>query len=596
MTPPFRRAAIIRHIAGRIATMGLLLGCAAARAQDAALLAPDTLASPAYDDDTTIEMVEPPRAATTAPRLDGASDATRIRIDAVDLDEGPQASDARTAATLRAAVAHFRATLLAAPLPQSAILDAAETLEAAYARAGFVLVRVVVPEQALDAGARLRVIVVDAYLMAVDTSAVPQAVRAHVAAVLAPLVGRRGVRYAEIERQLLLAGDASGVTLQSQLVAGALSESSMLVVAAQYRPVTAAISADTHASTAIGGWSAGLELDLHSLAHRGETVYFRARGYPGPHRHGILGAEPRNRLLAGGIVMPLGNHGLSAGFEAIAVRAAPQTNAPYGFLSEYDRYSMRLRYALRRSQESNIGLEAAFDLQRDHTDLRYAGRRIVWSRDRLRVLRLGSTASWRVSAHGQLHGGVTTSFGLNTLGARARPPAGADDVPLSRMGADAGFRKLVLSAGYSQWLGPHLGVEVQARAQTGFNQPMAASEGMSLGGPGALSPFEPSALFGDTGALVRGEVFSRWQLPTRFGTTSASPYAFAALGSVALAQPTAVQRGSVTARAMGAGVRFAAAPRHAARSLSLALEYGVGHRNDGQPGENRFDVSARLHF
>ncbi|WP_204274256.1 hypothetical protein, partial [Stenotrophomonas maltophilia] len=78
----------------------------------------------------------------------------------------------------------------------------------------------------------------------------------------------------------------------------------------------------------------------------------------------------------------------------------------------------------------------------------------------------------------------------------------------SRQGIDASFQKLELTLGYNQQLIEHLAVDLRARAQTSFGQPLARSEQMGLASLTGLSSFDSGTFQGDAGYVVRGELQS----------------------------------------------------------------------------------------
>jgi len=563
----------------------------------AAELAPDSFAPPFRDDDTHIgshEQAESDASAHAGAEgqvEDSHAQVVELRLRDVHI-EGARAE-------LADATAAFRARLLGQPLRGDDIVKAAAALEDAYAQAGFFLVRVVVPEQQLDERATLEVVIVDGYLISLNDAALPEAIRKRVVALLTPLLGRPGLRYPEIERQLLLAGDMSGVTLRSSLAAGDAPASSVLTVSAVYRPISGSVSFDTNVSEVMGGWSGGLGLNTHSLLGAGETIFLRARGYPGwkgTNGNGVFDVAPRNRSLAGGLVLPVGIHGLTLTLEAAMMHTAPVSTLPYVWADKFDRYTARLRYPLLRTQASNINVDAAFDAQHDYLSVRNGANTIGISEDRLRIVRIGVDASHRLAkTGGVLQGRVQLSKGLDILGARSQKDA-SWQLPLSKMASDADFQKLEWSLGYSQYVMDHLGIDWQARGQTSFNRPMAASEGMGLSGAGGVSSFGASAIQGDKGWVTRMEVFSPWRLPTVAGMASLTPYAFGGIGTVWLTQPTRVERGSITAKSYGVGLRVVMAPKKFTRGVSLTMEYGKQLRNDDRPVRHQFHLNGSVHF
>ena len=104
--------------------------------------------------------------------------------------------------------------LLGGRIPVSEVFSAARDLEASYARAGYVLVRVVLPAQTLRDGNVLRIVVVKGFVEKVEYKDVPDQIKSRISAVIDPLVGRSDLRLAEIERKLLIAGDTPGVALR----------------------------------------------------------------------------------------------------------------------------------------------------------------------------------------------------------------------------------------------------------------------------------------------------------------------------------------------------------------------------------------------
>jgi hemolysin activation/secretion protein len=85
------------------------------------------------------------------------------------------------------------------------LYTASAALEHAYAKAGYFLVRVVVPQQRLIDGGDFHVTVVDGFFEAVDDDAVPARIRQPVRAIMASLAGRRHLRLDEVQARLTAA-------------------------------------------------------------------------------------------------------------------------------------------------------------------------------------------------------------------------------------------------------------------------------------------------------------------------------------------------------------------------------------------------------
>ncbi len=475
------------------------------------------------------------------------------------------------------------------------IFAAARALETAYGRAGYALVRVVLPAQKLNDGARLRLVVIDGYLERIDTSNLPERIRGRVEATLSPLVGQKSIKLSAIERKLLLAGDTPGARLRSTLQAGTVKGASVLVIDGKYRPLGGQVTVDNSLSPSLQRWSTGVGVDFNSLLGLGELIYVRAGGYPNGGENGVFTDGPRNRNYAAGIVLPIGYDGLTLNLEATRTRANPTAEpGTLGFGSEFERYSARLRYPWIRSRELTISSELSFDAQNDFLNA-VTPISLPIAEDRLRIIRFGTDATWFTPLGGVFAGNVVASFGIDGLGARSAADA-TPLLPLSRQGADADFQKLEVQASYSQPLATHLGLDLYARAQTSFGKPLLQSEQIGLVGANGLSSFDAGALQGDSGYVVRGEVSSPWYVPFAGGIVSLSPYVFGAVGQVHLEMPTALETADIVGASYGLGLKVGTALAGDATNASLTLEWGRQHRDDHVPISDRFSLSGAIQF
>lgn len=470
-----------------------------------------------------------------------------------------------------------------------AIFDAASAIETAYADAGFILTRVVVPPQTLTDGGTARLVVVDGTIAQIDTKALPDRIRKPVDDFLAPLEGRLGLRLSQIERRLLLAGDVPGSTLRSTLVSGEAPGTTRLVLDARHRPVTGFLSYDNTMSKQLGNSMVGFGLEANSVVGFGELFYLRASGYPGGE---TFDAQPLNRGLAAGVVWPLGYKGLSLNLEATQSLATPRKLADaVNFTSEFQRYSARLRYPVRRDRTTSVYLEAAFDVQGEQLESITPFSALL-SQDDLRVARL-STDGFSALPSGRLVSGrATFSQGLSGLGARQ----GTTAVPLSRQGAEPAFSKLEATARLDQPLLLNMALQITLRAQTSFGQALVSSEQFGLVTATGLSAFESGRLQGDSGYVARAELQSPRSIPASALQIGIAPYLFGAAGMASLTKPTALERPNISATSWGLGLRLAAAQAASTRGLNVSMEYGLGNRSDLSKTQDRVTVVAMLRF
>lgn len=559
----------------RALLLGLCMGAAGgALAQPASQVTPSTF-EPENQRTTGPIVVSGPAGADVP---EGA-DQLFIQLGAVEIEDAlPQMAAANDA---------FRNRLLGKTIAASEIFYATADLEAAYARRGFVLARVVLPEQRISDGGTLRVVVINGFVESIDASGAPEAVRRRIEALTSPLIGRRALNLRDLERSLLLAGDVYGVSLGSAISAGNQQGGTLVVLGGEFEPVTGFVGTDNLLASNLGPFALNVGVELNGLLEQGETIYARASG-----NQDFFSDRPRYRVLAAGAVFPIGDDGLTFNFEATSSRTTPD-NPLVPTTSSFDRVSLRLFYPWIRSRRYNLSSQLILDRQSDEQFLTAGGGKVPIYKDETTVLRASLDGNWTSEEGAFLDWGVIVSQGLDALGARRAPAAGT---PLSRQGADAVFTKLVLAARYSRRLGESVVMSLNARAQTGFGDPLVNGEQLSIAGPRELSAFDAGAVRGDDGWVARAE-FSMPQ-DVVLGTLpfQLSPYVFGAYGVVDLQQPTIFEQAKVKASAYGIGLEIATLGEDQFAAGSVRIEFGRGERDDNRPDDTRFSIVANYRF
>ena len=473
------------------------------------------------------------------------------------------------------------------------VYKAAQEIEAVYARAGYILVRVVVPAQDLRDGGDLRLSVVDGFIERIDTSALPVPLRDPIARTLAPLARRPGIRLADIERRILLAGETPGAAVRTTLARGSEPGGSVLIVQSTFVAHTLSADLDNSLGKSLGTYSGGVRVVLNSPWGQSEQLYARLNGDPANGWNGIGGKNPVNRSLDLGAVIPLSRDGLSLTFDALGARTAPgHPGTALGLASDFSRVAVGLHYAVVRTHRLSLNGTLSFDADQDKLGAVVPVRAPI-SLDRTRVVRTGFDL-FAVQGQSSVSASVTASFGLAGLGARTRADA-TPDLPLSRQGADARFSKLEADIGYLANLSRHAQFSLHVRGQTAFDKPLLTSEQSGLAGPGGLSAFDSGLLQGDTTVLARAELISPSALALRSAGLAASPYIFAAAGRTIIVDPTALEAGHVAASSYGLGVRLGL-NRPAAGGTLLSLEWACGRRDDVHGQKSHFGVSISSRF
>ena len=574
--------------AGIVGVAFVQLVCAPASAQTASQITPQSFA-PNLERGSGFAIPGTPGLATPA-----GAEKLFVKLSGVSIKGGlPQ---------LAAATAALEARLTGRKISGAEVFAAARDLEAAYAAAGYVLVRVILPPQQLVTGARLKLVVVDGFIERIETKDIPERVRNRITRLVGPLTGRRGLTLTEIERRVLLAGDTPGVILRSTLAPGKGEGATVLVIDAKYQAVSESLTFDNTLSKALGRTTLGAGLDFNSIAGLGELVYLRASGNPNGGDNGFFERYPRNRTLAAGFILPLWIDGLAFNAEATDARTTPLPTAGVQTTDTFDRLSLRLRYAWLRGRNANFNSEVAFDAQDEKQSLFVATVPVPLSLDRLRIVRFANDGDVLTPWGATISGRATGSFGIDGLGARTAAQA-TPLLPLSRQGADATFEKFDIVLGYNQTLLDHLVLNLAARGQYSFNEPMMHSEQIGIANTTGLSTFDAGSINGDQGYVVRGELQSPWTLPLQnaslFGSALgvvAAPYLFGAYGEVSLQQPTALEAARIRAASYGGGLRLGGAAAGTLSNGSLSLEYGRAQRSDNVAAGDRFTVVSAFRF
>lgn len=458
----------------------------------------------------------------------------------------------------------------------------AEAIEQLYRDAGYALIRVTAPPQQLRDGGTLQLLVVDGFIEKVDLSAVPEASRAVVESLLAPLEGRRRLRNEELERALTLAGRVPGLSLRSALAAGLQPGGVVLTVEGRFSALMGSLSIDNRLSDTLGPWESALQVRLNQPLGRGEQFYGYFAGGVNPAR--LLHSNAPRRVAGGGVIIPLGVNGLALNPEY----TLSDTNTPAQFFlpptrSEFERATLRLSYPLVMQRGNELNITGAFEVANQRNSAPDFG--VLLNEDRLRVLR--ASADWSyATGPAALRMSGTLSRGLDALGARTEADALASGVPLSRFGATPAFTKLELGAAFAAPLAAGVQSRSILRAQKAFNV-LPSAELFSLEGEDALSMFTAGALSNDSGWTLRQE-FAR---PVGFTIGGQelplAPYVFFAGGK---ARPKLGLPANGLSRSYGVGLRAALGP------VSLSMEWGRRTTQPSALNDTQFFVKGQVQF
>ncbi|HTV27055.1 MAG TPA: ShlB/FhaC/HecB family hemolysin secretion/activation protein [Xanthobacteraceae bacterium] len=435
------------------------------------------------------------------------------------------------------------------------IFEFADKLQQIYVHAGYPLVRVVILPQEFEDSARIKLRVIDGFVERMDLNAIGAPVRARVASVVAPLMRKKHLQQSELERRLLLAGEAPGLILNATFVAGKEEGGSVLVLTGRYRSISASVYADDAMPAAFGTGQVVTTLSENGLAGLGEQLSVSVAGNP---EHDFFRNDPNRRYLSATYTMPLGIDGWKLELFATDGRTTPYVTIPgTQTFGVFDQGHVKLVYEAIKRRDSELAFHAMFEPANESLESLAFTPPVPISLDRVRPVRVGFDAIWRDRTAGlTINYGAEFSQGLNAFGARTAANAAQSDIPLSQQGADAVFSKLDGHLEINQALPNDFFATFKTYGQTSFNQPLLLSEQFDIDAPNMLSGFTVGEFFGDAAWVLRGELGRPVSVPIAPVTLIVTPYLFAATGERDIYQPTAVEAASVHVLNYGIGTRF----------------------------------------
>jgi hemolysin activation/secretion protein len=447
------------------------------------------------------------------------------------------------------------------------IFEFADKIQQIYVRAGYPLVRIVIQPQEIEGSARIELRVIDGFVERLDLDALDARLRDYVAAVLAPLVGQTHLKQAELERRLLIAGDAAGLTLNATFAAGKKEGGSALILTGRYKPVSVSVYTDNAMPRVFGNYQLVTAVSANSVLGFGEQITVSAAGLP---NDSFPNTDPVRRYLSGRAIFPIGIDGLK--FEVgvtngVTTPRVDRSTATQGLLNQA--YA-RLSYDVIKSRDGELTAFGRFDATNEELDTLLFAPPLPLSLDRVRALRGGLEGVWRLRDTGTtVNFDTTFSRGLDAFGARSAADA-TFLLPLSRQGADAEFYKWSGRVEITQALPEGFAATAILAGQTSFNKPLLNSEQYVIDGSRFLSGFTAGSLAGDTAWVARAELGRAVAVPFEAVGVTLTPYLFGATGERKYVAPTFLEIGNLQATNYGAGLRVNLAPSN----TSMPSGYG----------------------
>lgn len=416
----------------------------------------------------------------------------------------------------------------------ASIYELAERLTSEYRNSGYVLTRVIVPEQRITDG-RVKLVAIEGYLDQVLIEGAKPAQAGLLQAYADRIKASRPLRAEVLERYLLLMNDLSGAYAQAVVRASPAGVGAAeLLIQFSSRSVDASLEVNNRGSHALGPVNLVADVLWHSPLGAFDEL------------HAAVATTPNDELqfVSVGYSVPVGSDGLSVGVSGSLARAHPDVGPGLDVRTRSASGQLNASYAALRSRTRNLYLRAALTWLDGRTEI--SG--LPLTNDKVRSVRLGMSFDLTDRWLGVNSAELDLVQGLNVAGATR-----SDAVDSSRVGASPTFRKLTVYAARLQSVVPQVDLLAAVSAQYA-REKLFPSEQFGFGGGTFGRAYEASELLGDSGAALKLEL--------RYAGSTASPvwraytvYGFYELGKVWRRDPIN-QPARDSAADAGLGVRF----------------------------------------
>ncbi len=421
----------------------------------------------------------------------------------------------------------------------SDVYDLAERVTALYRGEGYILSRAVVPAQEIENGF-LTIRIVEGYIEGYTIQGDAGGAMRLLQAQAQRIVDSRPLTAEILERELLIAGDVSGLSVRSVLTPSETTIGAAdLTLVVEQTPFQAYVAFDNYSSRYLGREeiiAAGYANDLFGLAGQAGLT--------------TLVTPNKGPELAYGAVnyeVPLASNGLSLFTSYSYSRTRPGLE-----LSDIDTKGkaqsvrLELSYPFIRSRDFNLtgtlGLYGA-NISSENVVLQPA------YKDKIRNTYLQAFVNGLDSLGGSNSALLTFYQSLPGLGSFS-----SDDPDLSRANADDDYRSFNFELTRWQPLGGNFSLLMGAAGQTSFNDDLLASEEWGIGSGFFGRAFDPSEISGEKGLAGMAEL--QWNTPYQAPWMSNTQfYGFYEAGAVSQTTPLPGDPKTEKLMSVGVGIR-----------------------------------------
>ncbi|WP_373489641.1 ShlB/FhaC/HecB family hemolysin secretion/activation protein [Parasphingorhabdus sp.] len=403
-----------------------------------------------------------------------STDSSSITIGAVQVNTGPQIPPEILAKSYE--------KFIGQEASQENLRDLASAVSEAARESGYIFASAQIPPQSVKIG----VVAVHLDPGAVDEVRIIGSQNIRLTKILDKLISNAALS-AVVERQLLLAGDLPGITLENSSYQREEGKG-VLIVTVKEDNAKGYAALDNYGPETLGPIRARLDLDIASLLMDGDVLSTNViSSILQPRELSYINARYAVTIDDGGTVV-----GISG--------AAGRTHSG-GFLRSFDltgrnRYaSVFASHALKRSNDFNLWLNAELA----YLNVEQSQNRTLFQNDQIATASLNFSGNYNVGI-GRIYGGVGVTQGLGILGASK-----TGDPLNSRFNGSGEFTKANFWLNSILNIGNGFGMRLAGNTQIA-SRPLLSPNEIALGGPYFGKGYDFSERFGDEGILGLAEL------------------------------------------------------------------------------------------
>lgn len=439
--------------------------------------------------------------------MQGMSESTPFTLNSLRIEGSTAFSEADLLAPYR--------DLIGKKISFSRLSVIAAALTKKYRDAGYLLSRVIIPEQEVDEnGANIRLLVIEGYIESIEyvgDKGIQERFRSYFSPIQHRIVGEKPLSHNQFERYMLLMQDLPGMKIASRFKRGEKPGGSILVIDVGYRLVNGGISYGNTGTESAGPFIGTASVSLNTLPVIGAQTtvsYSQANNYK---EYWTVTVAERYQIWNGLTFTGSWSRSDSPEMDTQFAR-------DFDYRSDSDTFNIGVSYPIIRSRDMN--LFAGLNYEHRNSQKYILDER--FTKDHLRAISGNINFDFADSLGGVTQFITTLTHGLNIWDASDKSVIATNSL------APAEYWKIDLYASRNQSLPWDFSFLTQAEAQFS-DQSLSSYNKFFLGGSRFGRGYDPGVVEGDNGFAASAE--PRWTYALT-DTTSLQLFVFIDWGTV----------------------------------------------------------------